>query len=117
MNLLKNHKPKEEYADLIKYKDELHEEILQESIPDDIEELPEELFIKTLEQILKKPGNKYQFIKKSGSSYIQAIFNLFHTVWKTEQIPEKWHQSTLVQFFNPGKKDIRFEELSTYKYL
>ena len=106
VNLLKNREPKEKYKDLIKMKEELHAKRMSERICNDVDELPEDLFIKTLNQISMKPGNKYDFIKKAGPSYIQAILNLFKTVWKTEKIPEKWHESTLTQLFKPGKKDI-----------
>ena len=106
VDLLKNREPKKEFIDVIKHKEELHQERLKEIIPDDLDELPEDPFDKTLKQISEKPGNKYEFIKKAGYSYIQALYQLFSTVWKTEKIPNKWHESTLTQLFKPGKKDV-----------
>ena len=106
VDLLKNREPKKEFIDVIKHKEELHQERLKEIVHDDLDELPEDLFNETLKQISEKPGNKYEFIKKAGYSYIQALYQLFSTVWKTEKIPNKWHESTLTQLFKPGKKDV-----------
>ena len=66
---------------------------MEELIPNDIEELPVESFYKTLETIKKKPGNKYDFIVKSGESLKAALLNLFQLIWRTEDIPTLWQNS------------------------
>ena len=72
---------------------------MQEVIPDDVDELPDDLFNKVLESLAKKPGEKYQFIVKSGYSLKMALLNLFKIMWKTEEIPDSWYDTTLIQLF------------------
>ena len=72
---------------------------MNEKVPEDIEELPEESFMKTLDAIRKKPGNKYQFITESGGSLKAALLNLFKIIWKSEIIPLSWHESTVTQIY------------------
>ena len=70
---------------------------MKERIVNDIEELPLITFLKTLDMITKKPGNKYNFITKSGESLKWALFNLFQIIWRTKRIPKGWYESTLTQ--------------------
>ena len=58
-NLLKTKEPKDEYVNIIAMKKTLHYERMLEQVPDDLEELSLESFLKALELIRKKPGNKY----------------------------------------------------------
>ena len=84
-------------------KRELHWERIAEVIDDDLDELPIESFFDTLKLITKKPGGKYDFIKKSGSSYIEALFNLFQLVWRVERIPTPWQISYVTQIPKSGQ--------------
>ena len=72
---------------------------MEEEITNDLEELPIESFMKTLEIIQKKPGNKYQFVTGSGESLKTALLKLFQIIWKTEKIPVSWHKSTVTQLY------------------
>ena len=68
-----------------------------EYVENDVEELTSEMFNEALNTILKKPGGKYDFIVKGGQSLMYALFNLFHSIWKSEKVPSSWHYSELVQ--------------------
>ena len=68
-----------------------------------MEELPVESFFDTLKLIAKKPGGKYDFIKKAGSSYIQALLSLFQMVWREEKIPAPWQISHVTQIPKSGQ--------------
>ena len=52
VDLLKDREPKEEFREIVQNKDVLHQERMREDVIDDIEELPFEVFTKTL-SILK----------------------------------------------------------------
>ena len=73
INLLRNKEPVGKYIEIVRNKESLHYERMKEKIPNDIEELPVECFFKTLEKLKKKPGNKYDFITKSGNGLIHAF--------------------------------------------
>ena len=79
---------------------------MSEVIEDDMEELPIEVFQKTFENISRKHGNKYKFIINAGYSLKLALFHLFQVVWRTEKIPNSWHESTVIQI-QKGKSDTK----------
>ena len=114
LNLLKTREPKPKYAEIIREKKELHYKRMAEEVHDDIEELPIESFMKTLEVLQKRPDNKYDFITKSGSSLKAALFKLFQIIWKTEQIPEAWHESLVTQLFKGRGK---LSDLSNMRHI
>ena len=66
MGILKTKEPIEKYSELVHRKKELHFERMEERIPDDLEELPEETFWKIVFKLEQKPGCKYHFITKAG---------------------------------------------------
>ena len=76
-----------------------------------MEELPEESFHKVLESLMKKPGNKYEFITKSGSSLKFALLNLFKIIWRTERLPASWQESEVTQLWKGKGKT---SELSSW---
>ena len=80
---------------------------MKELVPNDLEDLPVELFDKALKRVSSKPGEKYKFIVRGGYSLKNALFVLFSTVWKNESIPDSWHESELVQLWKgKGSKSI-----------
>ena len=113
-NLLKTKEPNDEYADIIARKKALHYERMLEQIPNDLEEMPLESFFKTLENIQKKPGNKYEFITKSGASLKAALLNVFQIIWKYEKVPESWQESIVTQI---QKGKIPSNELSNMRHI
>ena len=99
VNLLTNRKPKEEYRDVIENLEKIHQERMKEEVEEDIEELPLDIFIKTLNYLKSKPGNKYDFIIKAGGSLLSSIFNLFQIIWRCETMPDAWSESVLTQIY------------------
>ena len=51
------------------------------------------------------------FILKSGSSLHEAQFHLFKYVWNTEEKPEQWRRTTIIQLHKKNSKD----NLENYK--
>ena len=70
---------------------------MNEVIENDCEILTPDMFDSALRYLVKKKSEKYKFILKGGSSLKNALFELFFSVWKTEQIPTVWQDSQLVQ--------------------
>ena len=70
---------------------------MKEEIPDDIEELPDEIFWKIFRKLGQRPGNKYNFITKAGYGLQLALLNLFKIIWRSEQIPFSWQESKVTQ--------------------
>ena len=80
------------------------------------------LAIKVYHQLKKKGGTKYEFILKGGESLLCALYNLFKTIWQTEEIPQIWRESKLTQLHKRGPvsslSNFRFihEKCAFYKY-
>ena len=70
---MSNKSVKDEYADVLETKRELHFQRMEEIIEEDIEELSSINFEKILVALSKKPGNKYKFITKAGYSFKLAL--------------------------------------------
>ena len=87
-NLLTNRKPKAEYIEVIRKKELLHGSRMLEVISNDQYELTSDMFNSTLRYLARKNGQKYKYIMKGGHSLLNAIFQLFLSVWKSEQIPD-----------------------------
>ena len=97
VDLLTNREPKKGFEEVIRMKEVLHQERMDEIVEDDIDELPREAFNKALVTIRKKGENKYKFITNAGFSLNEALYNLYNIIWKNEKIPDSWRESTLVQ--------------------
>ena len=110
VDLLTNRKPKPEYEDLIEKKKEIHKERMEEIIENDVE-FSEELFDECLKILKKRSNGKYDFILKSGSSLKKCLFSLFKYIWTTEDKPEQWRKTTLIQLHKKGCKD----DMSNYR--
>ena len=70
---------------------------MKEVVPDDINSLTPEMFNSALQGLARKHPEKYKFILKGGSSLLDALYSIYFSVWKTEQIPKVWHEAQLVQ--------------------
>ena len=68
--------------------------------------LTREIFDKSLLDLKKKNGDKYKFILRAGSDYRNALYNLFKKVWSSEEKPDQWNKTTIVQLYK-GKGDHR----------
>ena len=58
-----------------------------------------------LDAIKKKNNRKYDFIIKSGNSLIEALFQLFKYVWNSEDKPDQWRRTTIIQLHKKNSKD------------
>ena len=104
VNLLSSKEPKKGYEEVAKYKEYIHNERMAELVDDDLEELPVETFAKIYNDVCKKSGSKYNLITKAGNSLKEALFTLMRQVWKSEKIPVKWQESTLIPVYKGKKK-------------
>ena len=92
-------------------------------IPEYEVELRFEKFSKSLSELKKKNGKKYDFILKAGEAYTSALFKLYKSVWDSESFPEDWRRTTIVQLpkgkMDPadldGRRNIHVK-LDTYKH-
>ena len=81
VNLLTKKPPPPEHKNHVDNLKQLHFARMEEEIPNDVDELPIEVFWKTFENLSSKPGKKYDFIVKAGDSFKNALFNLLRIVW------------------------------------
>ena len=83
---------------------------------DDIEpcELTKDDYLARLGQVAKKHEDKYKFILKSGQGFQNCIFDLFENVWNSEQKPQQWRNTIVIQLFK-GKGSIN--EFTTQRYI
>ena len=105
VRLLTNREPKDGFVEVIRRKELMHALRMKEKIPNDCEELTLEMFSSTLRSLARKNGQKYKLILNGGQSLHNAIYQLFLSVWKTEQIPQVWHDSRLVQLWKGKGKE------------
>ena len=99
VNLLSTKEPKSGYEEIFSNNERMHKIRMKEKVINDIEELPDEVFLETLQKLKLKPGNKYDFLIKGGNGLKMALLNLYKTVWREEKIPKGWTDSTVIQLF------------------
>ena len=86
-------------------KDIIHNIRMEEFIENDIKFTPE-MFDHSLEILKKKNKDKYKFILKGGTDLKLALFKLFNTVWCSEQKPDQWRRTEIIQLYKgKGEKD------------
>ena len=95
--LLTNRPPSIGYEDILQIKRSLHEKRMKENVDNDPAEMSVEIFNKSLEELWKNKKRKYEFILRGGYSLKNALYHLFKKVWETENIPEGWNKTTLLQ--------------------
>ena len=104
VDLLDNRKPKAGYENEIKIKDIIHEIRMKENLEKDID-LSTEMFEESLNILRIKNKDKYRFILHGGKDLKLALFKLFKIVWCTEQIPDQWRKTDIIQLYK-GKGEI-----------
>ena len=97
VQLLTNRNPKPGFEEDVQVKDIIHEIRMKEEIVGDVE-YTEELSEKSLEE-LKKNKDKYAFILRGGESLKKSLFNLFSLIWSTEEKPEQWRKTEIIQLY------------------
>ena len=83
---------------------------MKEIIENDVE-FTETFFDDCLNFLKKRNNGKYDFILKSGSSLKKCLCSLFRYIWTTEDKPEQWRRTTLIQLHKKGSKD----DMSNYR--
>ena len=63
------------------------------------DELLMEDFEKRLKLLRTKCKDKYKFILNSGDGYRESLFQLFQNIWKTEDKPQQWRNTIIVQIY------------------
>ena len=114
VKLLTNREPKDQYVDIFRQKECLHWLRMKEYVSQDIDELTLDMFNNTLRSLARKKADKYKFIIKGGQSLMNAIFNTFTSIWRSEKIPPDWHQSELVQLWK-GKGMV--SDLNNFRHI
>ena len=105
VDLLENRKPKAGYEDEILIKDLIHDVRMEEKLEEDVE-FSAEIFDNSLNILRKKNKDKYKFILHGGKDLKLALFKLFKIVWCTEQKPEQWRKTDIIQLYKgKGEKD------------
>ena len=89
-------------------KDLIHSLRMEENLENDVE-FAEKLFENSIKELKKKNGKKYEFIVKSGKSFKEALYNLFCLVWNTEEKPEQWRKTTIIQLYKGKGERSEFQ--------
>ena len=87
-----------EHKDYFYIQDMIHVLRYGDKSKDDAE-LSLEDFEKRLKLLNTKCKEKYQFILKSGEGYQNCLYNLFSKVWQTENKPQQWRNSLIIQIY------------------
>ena len=75
-------------------------------------DLTESMFNNAVKRLKTKHPGKYKFIMNSGESLHKALFKLCKIVWTSEEIPDEWKQTNIIQLFKgKGNRD----ELGNYR--
>ena len=104
VDLLTERNVYDEHKDYYYVQDMIHVLRCEENTNDDDKELLIEDFEKRLKLLNTKCKSKYQFILKAGQGYQECLFKLFSEVWGSENKPQQWRNSMIVQIYN-GKGD------------
>ena len=103
--LLEKNKPTKDYYEDFVSKENLHKKRMEKNDEKgESEEFTNKMFDKAINEMSKKKSEKYRFILKSGNSYKNALVKLFKSVWSTEEKPESWRKTTILQV-PKGKSD------------
>ena len=57
-----------------------------------------------LKLLKTKHQDKYKFIVKAGAGYQDCLFSLFSNIWESEEKPQQWRNTVIVQIYK-GKGD------------
>ena len=77
---------------------------MAEVIENDVE-FSETLYNDCLKILKKKNPKKYAFILKGGEALKKSLVALFRYVWTTEDKPDQWRRTILIQLHKKGSKD------------
>ena len=105
VDLLTNRSPKSGYEEDLMLIDLVHEARMDEKVVDDIE-FSKTIFENSLKELKKKNKDKYEFILKGGNDFKEALFKLCGLVWGSEEKPDQWRKTMIIQLFKgKGEKN------------
>ena len=110
VDLLTNRPAREGYEELISKKKEVHEKRMNEVIENDVD-FSEGLYDDCIAALKKRNPKKYMFILNAGSGLKKALLPLFRYIWTSENKPDQWRRTTLVQLHKKKSKD----DLNNYR--
>ena len=99
VDLLTERNAYDEHKDYYYVQDMIYVLRCEENTNDDDKELLIEDFEKRLKLLNTKCKSKYQFILKAGQGYQECLFKLFSEVWHSENKPQQWRNSMIVQIY------------------
>ena len=104
LDVLKNNEPADEVKKLIELKEAGHR-MRMKNKSDDLEyEISDADFLETVEKFEAKKSRSYEFIVNTGLEYKMAIKKLCQRFIKTEEFPESFNVTTLVQLPKSGSQ-------------
>ena len=104
-DLLSNRSPRRGFEDDILMKNLIHEIRIKMKVPNDVC-LTREMFDHSIKELYEKNKHKYQFILRGGKDLHDTLFKLLEQVWLTEQKPEQWRKTSIIQLYKgKGEKN------------
>ena len=105
VDLLTNREPKPGFEDDLQLIDLVHESRMRETFEDDVS-FSTSIFENSLKELKKKNKKKYEFILKGGKDFQEALFKLCSMVWGSEEKPDQWRKTLIIQLFKgKGEKN------------
>ena len=98
VKILTKNKMREEDREEFKMKSEKHNEIMKKDNLDEWK-LDTNTFMRVMEKAKEKNKGFYKLFNKAGESYKWAIFDIMEKIVKTEQIPEIFRDTSLIQIW------------------
>ena len=99
VDLLTKRNVDEKYEDDFFIQDMIHLVCCEDVSDYNDEELNLEDFEERLKTLKTKCQNKYKFLLNSGDGYKECLFNLFTKIWASENKPQQWRNTIIVQIF------------------
>ena len=99
VKLLQNTNVDPEFKDDIDIENLLHYYRMTVNDQNDQEELTYDDFQTRNKKICSKSGGKYKFLINAGQGFQNCLFNLFKQVWATEEKPQQWRNTIVIQLY------------------
>ena len=87
-------------------KERIHKVRMEEESNEDDSPLSREDFERTWKILKETKREKYKFLMDGGPDIKEVLFALFKRVWESEDIPELWQKTRIIQLYK-GKSDIK----------
>ena len=113
VKLLQNTNVDPEFKDDIDIENLLHYYRMMVNDQNDQEELTYDDFQTRNKKIGSKNGEKYKFLINAGQGFQNCLFNLFKQVWATEEKPQQWRNTIVIQLYK-GKGSINEFQFQRY---